>query len=530
MAAQSFGSYEVLDLVAEGSTGTVYRARHVELARVVAIKELNRAMLEVPGMRARLRAEAETLARLADPHVVEVYDYVEDSDHAWIAEEWVEGASLETILHEHGALTPEQSVGVVRDAVLGLARAHELDLVHRDVSSRNILADMQGSSKLVDFGLAGPSGEPGVFGTPAFMSPEATTGGSLTKRSDVYSTAAVLYTLLAGQVPYTGRDVASVLRSHREDPVPELQDHGTDLRDLLRRSLAKDPADRPADASAFLQELEEAAKRRFGATWLQRASIGGVVAGLAGAPVAVGSAGGTVPSAAPTVLVDAAAIATGTSGRATRASRKTLVLGAAAALVVVGGLVAAVAMSGGSDAEEPNDSGPTAAVPDTAEAEPDGPTVAERLPGGKYRFTLTRISSTYPDPGPKRQSVTWTLKLGDCSTSACSGKVASSSGSKFNYQWNGSALRIEIKGGNSETYVGPCVDEETGEEVPGSKGRVVTTVAFAAMRPVAMDDDGIPTRYEGTTRRQTTYEGISQGCRDLPRDKATHQMTLTRIS
>ena len=128
------------------------------------------------------------------------------------------------------------------------------------------------------------------------MSPEAVRGESLTTASDVYSTAAVLFTLLSGRPPFAGSDLAATMRRIAAEPVPALDGHGSDLQDLLRRSLSKDPTGRPQDARAFLAELEEAARRRFGAAWLQRASIAGLVA--AGVPAVIGGA-----AAAPTVVV-----------------------------------------------------------------------------------------------------------------------------------------------------------------------------------------------------------------------------------
>ena len=107
----------------------------------------------------RLRAEAEVLSGLSHPNIVHVYDYVEEPHRAWLAEEWVDGTSLQAILDVHDRLTPEQSLGVVRGALTGLAYAHERGVVHRDVSTGNILADQEGTSKLVDFGLAAPAGQ-----------------------------------------------------------------------------------------------------------------------------------------------------------------------------------------------------------------------------------------------------------------------------------------------------------------------------------------------------------------------------------
>ncbi len=114
IVAVFFGPYEVLERVAAGSTGTVYRARHAELDRVAAIKELSPQMRALPGLLERFRGEAEILGGLDHPNIVAVYDYVEEPDRAWIAEEWVSGASLQAILNSQGRLSAEQSLGVLR--------------------------------------------------------------------------------------------------------------------------------------------------------------------------------------------------------------------------------------------------------------------------------------------------------------------------------------------------------------------------------------------------------------------------------
>ncbi|MDQ3466568.1 MAG: serine/threonine protein kinase, partial [Actinomycetota bacterium] len=134
----------------------VWQARQVELGRLVAIKELSPALLSAPGFLERFRAEAQMLAGLDDPHVVRLYDYVEEPHRAFLVQEWVEGAPLTAVLDRHGRLTAEQSLGVIRGGLLGLAHAHQRGLVHRDVSTANILLDGAGVSKLVDFGLAAP--------------------------------------------------------------------------------------------------------------------------------------------------------------------------------------------------------------------------------------------------------------------------------------------------------------------------------------------------------------------------------------
>ena len=357
---QAFGAYDVVGLVAEGATGRVFRTRHRELGRDAAVKVLSPAVAALPGMVDRLRREAAVLAGLSHPHIVDLYDFVEDDPDPWLAEQWVDGAPLAAILGAV-ALTPEQAVGVVRGALSGLAHAHDHQVVHRDVSTSNVVADLEGTSMLVDFGVAArvddaPSGT--VVGTPAYLSPEGAQGRVVGKAGDVYSCAAVLFELLAGRPPFAG-SLAEVLRQHVEVDAPRLDDAGPHLADLVARALAKDPDARPQDAGAFLRELDEAAEHRFGTGWLARSSIAGLVTAVAtpagvfasARDLASGAGSGSGDSSVAVVDVAEGGSADSPGRSAARTGRslttKAAVAGVAALVVVAGAAtVAAVTRSG----------------------------------------------------------------------------------------------------------------------------------------------------------------------------------------
>lgn len=531
---EMFGRYQVVEQVAQGSTGPVFRARHTELDREAAIKQLSPELLGVPGQRERMRREAEVLGALDDPHVVQIYDYVEEPERVWIAEQWVTGAALRAILARHGRLTPEQSVGVVRGALLGLAHAHDRGIVHRDIATGNVLADMEGTSMLVDFGLAAPIGDSAACGTPAYISPEAARGEPATKASDVYSAAAVLFELLTGSPPFPATDVATVLRQHVEEPAPPLLDHGADLQSLMRRSLDKDPAARPHDAAAFLSDLEAAAERRFGAGWLERASIAGIVAGIAGVAgaAAVGAGGGAVAGvAAPTVVIDSAAIATGagTAGKAAGKGLKWPLLAGAAAVVVIGAAGAAVVISGNDDGDADSSAAvaPTTAPTTPAETTDEEPTIEDLQPTETYRLVHKIVSSDFPED--KIGSTTtrvWTFKPDDCGAKKCAGDIKSSSGSSFTYVWNGDTLVL----GPIDPYVyeGRCVDDVTGEKVPGSHYKATRTYQNTPLSVTRTAPDGTPVAFRGTQRVKEVTSELSDGCKDSDGvNHATIDVTLT---
>ncbi len=357
---QTFDAYVVEELVAEGVAATVWRAMQPELGRRVAIKALTPAMSVDASAVALLRLEARRLTELDCPHIVAVYDFVEDSEPAYLVTEWVDGETLREMLDRVKTLTPEQSLGVLRGALMGLDYAHQRQLVHGDVSPGNLIVDRSGTTKLIDFGLAAPVGETGVSGTPAYLSPEVASGQPLLPASDVYSAAAVLFQLLTGSPVFAGTDAVSVVRAHRDEVAPALEGHGLQLKELLARALAKDPASRPVDAGAFLMELEGAAAERFGVGWMSKASVASLV-GMGGvgaaagmtATVAAGSAAGTSAAATTTItgetLAASAAADTGTAlpvAHAARGAGRAARLGHVMGVhPVVTGLVAVVAVA-----------------------------------------------------------------------------------------------------------------------------------------------------------------------------------------
>ena len=222
-----------------------------------------------------------------DEHCVRVIDIVRAPERAALVTEYVEGASLRAVLARAGRLTGPQALDVIRGALLGLIAVHENGLVHGDVKPDNILVDRRGRSRLIDFGLAhAPGNAPGHAwpGSPAYMSPEQVRGDPVDARADIYACAAVLFELLTGVRPFTGPDARAVMRAHVDEPVPDPRSFEPSLSDELarvcRRGLAKHPGERYATAREFLAELEDAARRRYGAAWMSGLGIGSLVGAI----------------------------------------------------------------------------------------------------------------------------------------------------------------------------------------------------------------------------------------------------------
>lgn len=522
---RDFGDYECLTQVARGSTGIVWRARHRELDRVVAVKELSPELRDRPGFLDGFRAEARHLATLDDPHVIRLFDYVEEPERAWMAEEWVDGAPLSQVLSAAGPLTAEQSLGVLRGVLMGLAAAHAMRLVHGDVAPSNVLVDADGTAKLVDFGLAAPAGlpaDPELLGTPAYLSPETIARHSRDPRSDVYSAAAVLVQMLTGRPPYSGGTVADVLRQHVEAPVPGLDELAAPLRRLLRRALAKDPDDRPADARSFLEELEAAAREEHGAGWLERSSIAPavgalIVGGLGGATggVMAGTVMGAVTGAgvsaagstgAASASVTASAISTGTattaagastssSSLATQAaataaksgSRKLLYVAGGGATVAVAAVAAVILASGGAEAVQ----------------------IAGEY---GYESRIVRADNARAPTGSVFQTASWTLPPCDA---PCSGTIASSSGKSKDFTFDGTTLRSRQ---TLFTPNAPC-------GAPGGTGDLQSTFELT-LRPDR--GEGAVQAWTGTEEQTVVATRVSGNCVIGPPKRATLSLALTR--
>ncbi|MFF5372538.1 serine/threonine-protein kinase [Streptomyces sp. NPDC013187] len=263
------GYTESLELGA-GASGRVVLAVHEETGVPVAVKYLSESLRTRPGFVRDFRAEARLLGGLESPHVAGLYEYVESPDGAAIVMELVDGVPLRTLLRREGPLAPEAALVVLKGSLLGLADAHHLGVVHRDYKPENVLVVPDGSSKLVDFGIAVDAGtSAGVAGTPSYMAPEQWTGAPASPASDVYAATATFFECLTGHKPYDGDNLAELALRHLDAPVPaeEVPDA---VRELVRRGLAKDPAERPAQAEAFVTALESVAGAAYGADWEER--------------------------------------------------------------------------------------------------------------------------------------------------------------------------------------------------------------------------------------------------------------------
>lgn len=263
------GYTESLEL-GSGASGRVVLAVHEETGVPVAVKYLSESLRTRPGFVHDFRAEARLLGGLGSPHVAGLYEYVESPDGAAIVMELVDGVPLRTLLRREGPLAPEAALVILKGSLLGLADAHRVGVVHRDYKPENVLVALDGSSKLVDFGIAVDAGtSAGVAGTPSYMAPEQWTGAPASPAADVYAATATFFECLTGHKPYAGDNLAELALRHLDAPVPA-EEAPEAVRELVRRGLAKDPAERPVQAEVFVAELEAVAGTAYGAGWEER--------------------------------------------------------------------------------------------------------------------------------------------------------------------------------------------------------------------------------------------------------------------
>src|SRR5215217_1475274 len=251
--------------------GQVWRARDIALHRTVAVKVLRSEYTGDPTFVARFRAEAQHAASLSHPNTAAVFDYGEATAQdgtgetlAYLVMELVGGEPLSTLLAREGRLDTETTLSILRQTGSALGDAHRAGMVHRDVKPGNILVRPDGSVKLTDFGIAWSARSVAltrtgqVIGTPQYLSPEQAEGRLATPASDVYALGLIGYECLTGHPAFDGDNAVTIaLKQVRQEPEPLPDELPPDVRELINRSLVKDPAARLPDGAAFAAAVDD---------------------------------------------------------------------------------------------------------------------------------------------------------------------------------------------------------------------------------------------------------------------------------
>jgi serine/threonine protein kinase len=270
MAEWDVPGFTEVRALGSGAFGEVVLARHDGSGTLVAIKYLRQDLLSDAEFTEAFRSEAAILATVDDPHVIRLYEYIESPQGAAIVMELIDGVSLREILTHQGATTAEAALLILMGSLLGLAAAHRRGVVHRDYKPGNVLVNGDGESKLTDFGIAARAGDsPIPAGTLVYAPPEQIEGSPASPASDVYAATATFYECLVGRPPFTANTAEQLMYLHLAEPVP-LEPVPEPLRPLVTAGMAKDPRDRPADASTFVTELTAVAAGAYGRGWQER--------------------------------------------------------------------------------------------------------------------------------------------------------------------------------------------------------------------------------------------------------------------
>ncbi|MCP4891745.1 MAG: serine/threonine protein kinase [Planctomycetaceae bacterium] len=288
--------YDILGLVGRGGMGVVYRAKQLDLDRIVALKTVLISNISSSTVAARFEREAKALARLQHPNIVQALNFGKHLGRYYFAMEYVMGRSCEQALHQEGRLTPEAAWSIARQVASGLLHAFRQNVIHRDIKPANLLllqapegsmaAGGEEVVKITDFGLAMfADAEPEqmrlttgdkIMGSPAYMSPEQFGGEAVDYRADIYSLGATVWHLIFGTPPFQGKNLASLL-SQKSQPIQadrrslpiQISD---DQWQLLMRMLNPDPAHRPSSYDELIADIDRLS--------VELSTMGGPISGM----------------------------------------------------------------------------------------------------------------------------------------------------------------------------------------------------------------------------------------------------------
>lgn len=280
--------YRIVEVIAMGGMGAVYRAEHLTMRKQIAVKVLHPEVEDFPELSARFEREAVAGAHIQHPNVATASDFgTFDGDSRFLVLEHVDGITLKELI-DFGPVEPERAVSIACQTAAALAAVHDKGIVHRDIKPQNIMLVDKGEQedlvKLIDFGfakvpveelssLAKDDDSPEsaltragtVVGTMGYLAPEAALGtGAITPASDLYALGVILYQMLAGSPPFQGKDAVEMFMKHRTSPVPPLQEKNHNvavppaLEAVVRKLLEKDPSNRYTSADALIRALDEA--------------------------------------------------------------------------------------------------------------------------------------------------------------------------------------------------------------------------------------------------------------------------------
>lgn len=271
MDPERIGPYIIEHKIGSGGMGTVYLAHHAETGQEVAVKVLPPALAREEGFVARFEREIESLRKLRNPNIVSLLSSGADESTPYYAMEYVEGETLTDRLRREKRLPWRDVVQYSVQICSALKAAHDAGIIHRDLKPSNLLLDKDNNIKLTDFGVAQVFAAGrltmtgGIIGTAEYMSPEQAHGRRATKKSDLYSLGAVMFTMLTGRPPFVGKTTLEVIHKHKygtfDKPSRYVEGIPRRLEEIICQLLEKEPDDRYPDAFMLSKRLEEVLRR-----------------------------------------------------------------------------------------------------------------------------------------------------------------------------------------------------------------------------------------------------------------------------
>ncbi len=237
--------YQIIEDLGKGGMGRVYKAFDMEVKDRLALKLLHPQIADDDKTIERFRNELKLARQISHRHICRMYDFGREEGTYYITMEYVPGEDLKSLIHRIGALPVGKAVSLAGQVAEGLAEAHRLGVVHRDLKPQNIMIDREGNARIMDFGIArsvaarGITGAGMMIGTPEYMSPEQVEGKEADPRSDIYSLGIILFEMLTGRVPFEGDTPLSVAVMQKTERPPEPKSLNALIPDELNRIILK---------------------------------------------------------------------------------------------------------------------------------------------------------------------------------------------------------------------------------------------------------------------------------------------------
>jgi serine/threonine protein kinase/predicted Zn-dependent protease len=276
--------YQIIQILGEGGMGAVYKARDVELDRVIALKVIRPELASNREILQRFKQELILARQVTDRNVIRIFDFGDADGIKFITMEYVRGESLYQILRQHGKVPVEEALDIMRQMLSGLQAAHREGVIHRDLKPGNIMRDSQGRIIVMDFGLArslegdGMTRTGTMMGTMEYMSPEQAHARELDARSDIFTVGLICYELLTGKMPYHAESaVASLLKRMQERAAPPSHWDATipqPVSELVSKCLERDPAERWQSAQQIIERIDEIQDKQAAAGLTFHANVG----------------------------------------------------------------------------------------------------------------------------------------------------------------------------------------------------------------------------------------------------------------